>query len=260
MDRQRDRRLPPKRFNGNVGAGSPGDGPHGVDHLALIQVARVDHAVGTDPRRGLQGALADVDTDNPSADRLADHHRTQADPAASDNEQPFACGQRGPMRHPAVGGGEAAAEQRRSAAVDLIRNRDEILVGTVQRDELRIGAPVREARLGLVAAHLPVATEAFWAVSAGAHERCRDSLTHRKPADVVADRVDDADKFVPWDVRQRDPGIVSLPAVDVAAAQASGLHPDDHTITGRHGVCDLRDDRRLPEGIEVHCAHGTPWG
>ncbi len=58
-------------------------------------------------------------------------------------------------------------------------------------------------------------------------------------------------------MRQNDIGIMSHPAMPVAAAQACRLDLDDHAFRPRGGIGYIGHDRRLPEGFVEDGFHDT---
>ena len=187
--------------------------------------AERDGELGARLAGAAQRRVDDVDGDDPRARGRRDHHRRQPDPAAAVDREPLA--RRGPGRPAGPRGRRSRTGSRArppSSNVEAVRERDEVHVGPVDRDELGERAPVREARLGLAVADLVVAGEALRARAARAHERDRDPIARRPALDPVADGLDDAGQFVPGDVREPpDVRVVAHPAVPVAAAQAGGL-------------------------------------
>ena len=93
----------------------------------------------------------------------------------------------GPADERAVGRGEPAAQARGGREVDRVGQGDEVGVGGVERDVLGERAPVREARLLLVGAHLRVARPAPLAPTAPAHERHGDPVADLPARDAGAD-------------------------------------------------------------------------
>jgi hypothetical protein len=156
--------------------------------------------------------------------------------------------------------GEAAAEERRGARVEVVGHGDQVDVGVVQRDQLREGSPVREARLGLVPAHLAVPGPALGTPAARADERHGDAVADAEAGDLGARRVDPPDELVAGNLGERDAVVVPEPAVRVAAADARGLDADDDAARGRDGIGQLADDGRLAEPLVDDGAHGGSSG
>ena len=132
---------------------------------------------------------------------------------------------------------------------------DQVHVGVVQSDVLGVRAPVGEARLGLPLAHLLVPGRAGGATAAGADEGGGHAVAGAPAGHRLAGRLDDAGEFVAGDVREGDVGVVTLPAVPVAAAEAGGFDPDDDSVRRGHRVRHLPYLGRLPVPLEHHCPH-----
>ena len=196
--------------------------------------------------RRRQGLVGHVHADHARAQRRGDHHRRQPDAAAPVHGHPLARLRAADLHDRAVGGGEAAAEPGRRHGADGLGQRDEVDVGPVERDELGVRAPVREARLALAVADLLVAGAALLAAAARAHERDGHARARRPLADVRPDRLDHARQLVPRHVREgADVRVVAHPAVPVGAAQPGRLDPDHYAVRGRRGIGNGRHLRRL---------------
>ena len=191
-----------------------------------------------DDRRGAEGggelerARGDVDRDHLRARGHGDLHGRQPDPAAAVHDHPLARCHPALLHHGAEGGGVAASERCRCHEGHLVRQGDQVDVGRLQRDELGERAPVREARLGLPGAHLVVATQAGRAAAAGADERHGHPVADPPAPHLSPDCVDGAGQLVARHVRQTHVGVMSLPAVPVAAADAGGTDPYDDPRRG----------------------------
>ena len=112
-----------------------------------------------------------VNGDHVRPERNRDLDRGEPDAPAAVHGDPFVPTYPALLNDGAVGSGVAAAETGRDGEGQLRRERHEIDVGSLERDELGKGAPVREPRLGLVVADLTVTRDALRADPAGAHER-----------------------------------------------------------------------------------------
>ena len=244
-----DRRLGADGVDRDVGAAG-GD----VSDVA----ARADGHLRARPARRRQGLVGHVDADHARAQRRGDHHRRQPDAAAAVHGHPLARLRAADLHDRAVGGGEAAAEPGRRHGADRLRQRDQVDVGPVERDELGVRAPVREARLALAVADLLVAGAALLAAAARAHERDGHARARRPLADVRPDRLDHAGELVPRHVRERaDVRVVAHPAVPVGAAQPGRLDADHHAVRRRRGVRNGRHLGRLPEPVVDDRAHSA---
>ncbi len=163
------------------------------------------------------------------------------------------------LRHDrAIGGREPASECRRGHEVELVRQRDQVDVGLGDRHELGERAPMREPGLLLVVAHLLVAGKALLAPAARADERHRHAVADLPRRDLGADLLDHPGQLVAGNVREPDVGVVSHPAVPVAAAQAGRLDPDHRTGRRAHRRRHIRHRRQLTELTEQHRAHPHP--
>jgi hypothetical protein len=114
---------------------------------------------------------------------------------------------------------------------------------------------VREAGLGLPVADLVVAGQAARAAAAGADERHGHPVTDPPTADLGADARDRPRQLVPRHVREHDVGVVPLPAVPVAAADAGGAHPHHDPGRRRLGDGHLPDRERSGEVLEDEGPH-----
>ena len=186
--------------------------------------------------RRVERRLGHVDRDDARAHGRRDHHRGQPDAAAAVHRDPLARLRAPDLEHRAVGGGEAAAEAGRRHGADRVGQADEVDVGPVERDQLGERAPVREARLGLAVADLPLARGALLARPARAHERHGHALPGPPAPHVGADGLDHAGQLVPGHVREAaDVGIVAHPPVPVRAAEPARLDADDRAVRRRRG-------------------------
>jgi hypothetical protein len=134
-----------------------------------------------------QGLLGHVHADHARPQRRGDHHGRQPDPAAPVARRPTRPAARGrPARR--RGRRWRSGSPARAAATESTAsgNADEVDVGPVERDELGVRAPVREARLALAVADLLVPGAALLAIAARAHERgrsrARPAPTRARPA------------------------------------------------------------------------------
>ena len=138
------------------------------------------------------------------------------------------------IHYGAEGGSEAAPQARPGHGPDRVGEGYQVFVGIVDVHELGEGAPVREAGLKLIGAHVLVAGPALSAGAAAAHEGDRHPLSARPLLDPVAHRRDRAHDFVPRHVRGIDHRVVALPPMPVASAHPAGLHRQ-HDAVGRRG-------------------------
>ncbi len=111
---------------------------------------------------------------------------------------------------------------------------------------------MREARLKLVVADLLITGIALRTAAATAHEGQRYPVSCFPSRDIRTDRFDNARELVPRDVWQSNIGIVSHPAVPVAAAKASSLDGDDHASGGRFRV-GQGFDCEWPAKFAINC-------
>jgi hypothetical protein len=155
---------------------------------------------------------------------------------------------------------EPASEACCRDKVDRIRDPNEVVVGVSQRDVLREGTPGGETWLELVIADLVVARPALGARSASGHEGDSDAIASLPATDVPADLLDDSGQLVPRHVRQgRDVGIVTEPAMPIAAADPAGPDADHHAVVGRDRIRDVGDCQGTAELFKYHRLHaGTP--
>ena len=102
------------------------------------------------------------------------------------HDDPLTLGNAGLIHHRAKRRGEATAEARGGLEAQLIGQADQIEVGARERDVLREGAPLREARLELVIAHLLVAGAARPAAPARTDERHGDPIADLPPGYELA--------------------------------------------------------------------------
>src|SRR6185437_16893814 len=98
---------------------------------------------------------------------------------------------------------------------------------------------MRRARLELAVADLLIAARAFGTRSAGAHERNGHPVADLPPANQHSECSDATRQFVPCDVRERDTGIMALPAVPIAAADTGSLHLDHHAVGSRLRIGEI---------------------
>lgn len=116
-------------------------------------------------------------------------------------------------------------------------------------------AVVGEAWLRLAFAYLLVASRAWAAGPAPAHERRGDSLAAAPQPHRLPDRVDGARELVPRYVWHRDVRITAVPAVPIASADTSGLDADDRTIVGSGGFFEFDDLEWTSVGPELDGSH-----
>src|SRR5690606_34442339 len=112
--------------------------------------------------------------------------------------------------------------------------------------------------LELVFADLVIARGALGAAAAAAGEGDRDARRGPPPCHPAADGLDGARQLVAGHVRQPDLGVVTHPAVPLAAAQAGGLDRDPHALGGRGRIGSLPAGRRRAEGVEHDALHDAP--
>src|SRR4029078_12387890 len=89
----------------------------------------------------------------------------------------------------------------------------------------------------------------------GADEEDGDAVAGVPVAHAGADCLDCAREFVAGDVRGGVVGVVALPAVPVASAEAGGFYADDHTVLCRVRVGDLTYLQTLAVSFEEHRLH-----
>ncbi len=110
---------------------------------------------------------------------------------------------------------------------------------------------MRRARLELAVADLLIAARAFGTRSAGAHERNGHPVADLPPANQHSECSDATRQFVPCDVRERDTGIIALPAVPIAAADTGSLHLDHHAVGSRLRIGASRASGRTPNSLKM---------
>ena len=96
---------------------------------------------------------------------------------------------------------------------------------------------------------LVIAAGAFGTASTAADKGNRDAIASLPAYHLASHRGDSAGKLVTRHMRQHDIGIMSHPAMPVAAAQAGRLDLDDHAFKLGGGIGDFGQDGRLPEGF-----------
>ncbi len=211
------------------------------------------------PDRGRQGQRAgrDVDGHHPGAGGDRDLHRGQPDAAAAVHGDPLARADLPDLHDGPERGRDAAPQSGGRHEGQAVGERDEVDVGGVQRDELGEGAAVGEAGLGLLRADLLLTCRADRAPAAGADERDGHPVPRPPAAHPVADRLDRARELVAGHVRQRDVGVVPLPAVPVAAAHAGGADPDHDAVRRGHRVGQVDERQRAGVRLELQGPHGS---
>src|SRR5262249_47665848 len=115
--------------------------------------------------------VRNIYADNVRAERARNHHRRQADPAASMHRDPLAGSQPGLLRDAAKRRRKAAAERRGVDELHLVGKADEVNVGEWQADIFRERAGTCESRLKLFFAYLLVSRETVNTGSAADRER-----------------------------------------------------------------------------------------
>jgi hypothetical protein len=214
-----------------------GDIFYGCDDVR--DLAAVDRDIGAKLPRHVELVLLDVHRDDPGCHGAGYHDRREADTAAAVDGHPVAGADLGLRLEGAEGRREAATQARCSHGIHGLGEAHEVHVGVVDGDELGEGALVGEARLELVVADLLLAAPAGLAVSAAGHEGHGHPLAALPILNVLAYLDDGAGQLVPWHMRQFDVGVVPLPAVPVAAADACGVHLQDDAVFGDNGIRNL---------------------
>ncbi len=241
-----------QRVDGDVRA-ALGDLPHALHHPFVRGVHRGRRADGA---RESELLRADVHGHHVGPQRAGDHDGREAHPAAAVHRHPL------PTRHPALvhqrpkRGGEAAAQAGGGHVVQPVRQAHQVGVGVIDGHVFGEGSPPGEARLELVVAHLLVARLALWAGAAPAHEGQRDALAHPPAGDLLAGGFHHAGQLVTGHVRQADVRVVAHPAVPVAAAQAGGLHAQDHSARAGRRVGHVLDAQGCGKLCEDGCFQG----
>jgi hypothetical protein len=121
--------------------------------------------------------------------------------------------------------------------------------------DIRQRPPVGESGLGLVRADLVLPRGALRAATTGVDEGHGHPVAGPPPAHARPDRGDGAGQFVAGHVRQDDVGVVPLPGVPVAAADAAGSHPDDDAAGRGVGDGHVHHTERAAEALEHQCTH-----
>ena len=132
---------------------------------------------------------------------------------------------------------------------------DEIEVGTVDGNILRMGTPPAKARLKLVVAKMVVATGAGCADSTDPHRRHGDAIAGLPLTDIRSDLADNSRELVAGNMGQPDIGIVTRPGMPVAPAQSACPDLHDHAVPGRFGIGNVPDRDRSAESLVYRCAH-----
>jgi len=113
----------------------------------------------TDIASELKRVGGDVDRHHSRAVRGRDHHRRQSHSTASVYGHPVGRFGAPQLSDGTVRGSEPATETGRHIERHLVRQPDQVYLGTVDRYQLGERPPMREAWLGLSLAHLPVAAQ-----------------------------------------------------------------------------------------------------
>ena len=230
-----------------------GDLLHGLDDVRRLRC--VDRRDRADFLREIELFVGQVDGDDIGAHGARDHDRRQADAAAAVHGDPFAGCDAALVDDGAEGCDEAAAQTRGGGEVHLLGELHEIRVGEVERDIFGEGAPGGEARLELIFADLVVAGDAFEAMAAAGNEGHGDAVALLPAGHAAADRGNPAGELVAGDVRQADVGIVSHPAVPVAAAEPSRLDLDYDAFRRGRRVWNVADGGRLAKRFKNNGFH-----
>ena len=202
-----------------------------------------------------EGAGRHVDRDDLRAGRDGDLHRRQPHAAAAVHRDVLPWTHATLLHHRAERRREAAAQRRGGRERQLVRQRHQVDVGLLQRDQAGERAPVGEPRLRLRGAHLVVADGALRAAAARADERDGDAVADRPAPHARAHGSDGAGELVPRDVRQPHVAVVALPAVPVAAAHAGRADLHDDAVRRGRRVGDLDDVERTAELLEDERPH-----
>jgi hypothetical protein len=83
-----------------------------------------------------------------------------------------------------------------------------------------------------------------------------DALAWREAADALAQGRDAADDLVAGDHRQPRVGELAVDQVQIGAAHAAGLHPQQHLATAGARHRPALQAQRLAGAVEHHRAHG----
>src|SRR5690242_9160612 len=149
---------------------------HSAGNVCLL--ARIESQLSPDGFSESQLVFGDIDGDHASPKCSRDHDRREPDTTAAVHGDPLTFGNAGLIHYCAKRSGETAPEACGGLESQLIRQSDQIEVRSRDRYVLREGAPVREARLELVIAHLLIARAAGPARATGADKRYGDAIAH----------------------------------------------------------------------------------
>lgn len=218
----------------------------GIDQVCCSAAARQFQTIG-----------ANVDRHHTGSDGCADHDCGESDATAAVDGQPFTGLQATLHDNTAERGRETAAEAGGGCEIDGVREFDEVHIRMSDFDVLREGSPLRETGLGVVVADMLVAAVALRAVSAAAAERHCDAGVWFPAPHIGPGCHDDSCEFVTGDVWQVDIGVVSHPAVPVAATEPAAANGDDCGIRVGSRVSDVLNDEGRLELFKNGSLHGT---
>src|SRR5215475_9784242 len=200
--------------------------------------------------------VRNVDADYVRAERARNHHRRQADPAASMHRDPLAGSQPGLFRNAAKRRRKAAAERRGVDELHLVGKADKVNVGEWQGDIFGERAGTCETRLKLVFADLLVASETVNTGSTTERERGSHPVPGPPSPRFRTDSGDHSCELMAGNMRESpDVRVMPLPAVPVAPAQARRFHLNNHAVSRDDRVRNYRYTRRGSKRIVKKRTH-----
>ncbi|CAI8705482.1 hypothetical protein EMIT0P176_110006 [Pseudomonas sp. IT-P176] len=124
-------------------------------------------------------------------------------------------------------------------------------------DVLGKRTPMSEARLELLVAHLLIAAVALCASTTPAYERHGHTVADLPSRDVFSHLGHDARELMTWYMRQFNVGVMTFPAMPVAAAYTCAKNLDNHTMPFRRRICHVHQARRLGKRFVDDCFHSN---
>ncbi|MEY9853957.1 hypothetical protein ABH923_003635 [Leifsonia sp. EB41] len=229
-------------------------GGQGGDGLGRVRAGR-DGVLGAEACGRVERVGRAVDGDRAGAECAGDRDGAQPDAARAVDRDPLAGPQHGARGQSAVGGREPAAEGGRGGVREAVGHRHQVEVGRPHSHELGVRAPVCEAGLGLLRAHLRLPRPAPLARAAAVDERRRDPVAGPPALDTGPDRLHDAGELVTRDVRQPHRVVVARPGVPVAPAEPGRADADERPAVRQLGRGEVADPDRAGERLVVQCLH-----
>lgn len=184
--------------------------------------------------------------------RLGDEVRRRAEPVHADAP-------RTPGKREGAVADEPGAEERRGLPVAESRRerKAELLVGNRIFGKAAVNRVPGELRR---VAEILAAARAVVAHPAGGTEPGHaDPVAHREADRPDAQGRDGTGDLVAADERQGGGGELTVDDVEIGAADAAGVHPDEHLAFGRHGHRDIHDDEGRMGALENGGFHGDSF-